>query len=78
MTIKYHFGFLFLGFSLEFVGSKFISAADMAVDDVSFPGCALPPIRSCASGEYRCTRGSCVKPNQVPPNFFFRARVQVD
>ena len=37
----------------------------MAVDDITFPGCALPPIRACSSGEYRCTRGSCVSPNQV-------------
>ena len=37
----------------------------MAVDDITFPGCALAPIRACISGEYRCTRGSCVKPNQV-------------
>ena len=37
----------------------------MAVDDITFPGCALPPIRVCSSGEYRCSRGSCVSPNQV-------------
>ena len=57
--------FVFLGFNLHFEASKFFSAADMAVDDITFPGCALPPIRACSSGEYRCTRGSCVSPNQV-------------
>ena len=63
--------YLLLDFSLQFVASKFLQAADMAVDDITFPGCALAPIRPCISGEYSCTRGSCVKPNQVLHCFFF-------
>ncbi|EDO47788.1 predicted protein [Nematostella vectensis] len=58
-------GALETGFQLYFEASKFFSASDMAIDDISFPSCALPPVRACQTGEYRCTRGSCVLPNQV-------------
>ena len=64
-VIQFYFYTCIVDFSLQFTASKFIQAADMAVDDITFPGCALAPIRACISGEYRCTRGSCVKPNQV-------------
>ena len=63
-----HFLFL-IDFNIQFKATKFFSAADLAVDDISFPGCALAAKRPCTSGEYQCTRGSCVKPNQVRTGF---------
>ena len=53
------------GFQVAFEASKYFYSADMAVDDITFPGCALAPIRPCQLGEFSCARGSCVLPSQV-------------
>ena len=39
---------------------------DIAVDDVSFVNCSLPPVQSrCGRGLHRCARGSCIDPARL-------------
>nr|XP_039272221.1 MAM and LDL-receptor class A domain-containing protein 2-like [Styela clava] len=49
-------------FLLSFVGTRSASGpSDLAVDDISYTGCALPiPQTSCSSDEYRCGNGACI------------------
>ena len=39
---------------------------DIAIDDVSFVNCTLPPVvSSCQRGQHRCARGSCIDPGRL-------------
>lgn len=39
---------------------------DIAIDDVSFENCTLPPVVSnCKRGQHRCARGSCIDPGRL-------------
>ncbi|XP_041365734.1 MAM and LDL-receptor class A domain-containing protein 1-like [Gigantopelta aegis] len=45
---------------------NFASSGVVAVDDVSFINCGLPPIQqTCAVNKFRCNRGSCVDNSQL-------------
>lgn len=37
----------------------------IAIDDIRFNNCGLPPIQTCTTGQFRCTRGSCVPNNKL-------------
>ena len=38
----------------------------VAVDDISFEDCELPPTnRSCSSKEFRCSRGTCIPEDRL-------------
>ena len=44
----------------------FSTLGDIAIDDISFNGCGLPPVLpSCQPDEFRCARGSCVPMDRV-------------
>ena len=49
-------------FHIEFRASRSFSVVgDVAIDDVTFTNCALPPIQpSCGVNQFRCARGSCI------------------
>lgn len=39
---------------------------DIAIDDISFVNCTLPPVVSnCKRGQHRCSRGSCIDPSRL-------------
>jgi len=39
---------------------------DIAIDDISFVNCSLPPVVSnCRRGQHRCARGSCIDPSRL-------------
>lgn len=54
-------------FQVSFKGKKgYSSGGDIAIDDIKFQDCSLPPITSsCNSNELRCVRGSCVHESRV-------------
>lgn len=49
-------------FLIQFQARRSFSVlGDIAIDDVTFINCALPPIQaSCGQNQFRCQRGSCV------------------
>ena len=54
-----------IGFSY-FACFNEICSGDIAIDDVSFINCALPPIEAnCALGQFACARGACVDVTRV-------------
>lgn len=49
-------------FIIQFMARRSFSVlGDIAIDDVTFVNCGLPPIQaSCGTNQFRCQRGSCV------------------
>ena len=57
---------LFL-YQLVFQAERTFSVlGDIAIDDISFDGCGLPPvIDNCRPEEFRCARGACIDMDRV-------------
>lgn len=53
------------GYRLVFEAVKHLQTGDMAIDDVQFNNCSVPPIGTCNSNQFTCARGSCINKNLV-------------
>ncbi|EDV21956.1 uncharacterized protein TRIADDRAFT_59472 [Trichoplax adhaerens] len=62
-----YFGARSNSFQLTFEGdNSFFSPSNIAIDDISFYECKLPPIQpTCSSSLFRCQRGSCIPTNTI-------------
>ncbi|XP_071956933.1 MAM and LDL-receptor class A domain-containing protein 1-like [Antedon mediterranea] len=54
-------------FTIQFEARRsYTTLGDIAIDDVSFKNCNLPPVQSnCGAGQTQCSRGSCVNNDRL-------------